>query len=101
MSDDLSDSESFEPNNDEEVYRVRQFVYDSKTNTSTRDKATSLQLAELTIVKEEKPLKQRVLRKRITTSDRLFIWESSGGLCYLCKIQLPKLSSWYCITRLQ
>mmetsp|Transcript_38078 Transcript_38078/g.94435 ORF Transcript_38078/g.94435 Transcript_38078/m.94435 type:complete len:585 (+) Transcript_38078:80-1834(+) len=37
----------------------------------------------------------RKQRKRLTKEERVFIWSQSGGRCYLCKDELPKLGSWH------
>eukprot|EP01041_Mallomonas_annulata_P008920 gene8920-18459_t len=38
---------------------------------------------------------KRLVRRRLPLSEREFIWRSTNGMCYLCKTQLPKQSSWH------
>lgn len=39
--------------------------------------------------------KSRYLRRRVARAEREFVWRSTGGICYLCKTELPVSSSWH------
>lgn len=99
----MSKKQSSNENVEEEI-GIRLFTIDSndkqQTKGSTKSKAEiqkpqgQLSLGN-SIAKPILEEKRRVMRRRVPPSEREFIWKSTNGLCYLCKTQLPKNSSWH------
>lgn len=38
---------------------------------------------------------KRFMRRRLSRAERDFVWEHSHRICYMCKVDLPRLSDWH------